>query len=61
MTKIFDPKSPVKVKDLTEVNTEAMLTETFAITSIATENKNTENQPITVRSILLKITVMSIC
>ncbi len=49
MPKIFDPKPSIKVKELAEVNIEAMLLETFAATSISTENKNTENQPITVR------------
>lgn len=49
MPKIFDPKLSIKVKDLSEVNIDSMLLETFAATSISTENKNAENQAVTVR------------
>ncbi|CAG9767854.1 unnamed protein product [Ceutorhynchus assimilis] len=40
MPKIFEPRSQIKVKDLTEVNTEELLKETFTITGIQTEKRN---------------------
>ena len=50
LNKIFDPKPPIKVKDLNdrEFNLEAVLGETFTMTQIATEKKGAENQqPVT--------------
>jgi len=38
----------MKVHDLTEVNVEAALEETFTTTTILTEKRNAENQPISV-------------
>jgi len=38
----------MKVHDLTEVNVEAALDETFTTTTILTEKRNAENQPISV-------------
>ncbi|XP_057664226.1 transcription-associated protein 1 [Diorhabda carinulata] len=40
MDKIFEPKPPIKVKDLTEVNIEELLKETFTMTVIQTEVRN---------------------
>lgn len=40
MPKIFEPRSPIKVKDLSEVNIEELLQETFTITGIQTETRN---------------------
>ena len=48
MQKIFEQRAQVKVRDLSEVNMEAMLEETFTITTIVTEKKNAENQPMSV-------------
>ena len=39
LTKIFEPKTAIKVKDLNELNIEALLGETFTITTIQTEKK----------------------
>ena len=38
----------MKVHDLTEVNVDAALEETFTTTTILTEKRNAENQPISV-------------
>ena len=38
----------MKVHDLTEVNVEVALEETFTTTTILTEKRNAENQPISV-------------
>ncbi|XP_072379030.1 transcription-associated protein 1 [Diabrotica undecimpunctata] len=40
MNKIFEPKPPIKVKDLSEVNIEELLKETFTMTVIQTEARN---------------------
>ncbi|KAF7269505.1 transcription-associated protein Nipped-A isoform X2 [Rhynchophorus ferrugineus] len=40
MAKIFEPKSQIKVKDLSEVNIEELLKETFTVTGIQTEKRN---------------------
>ncbi len=39
MPKIFEPRAPIKVKDLNELNIEALLGETFTMTTITTEKK----------------------
>ena len=51
LPKIFDQRGQIKVRDLTEVNIEVALEETFTITTILTEKKNAENQQISVSSI----------
>ena len=38
----------MKVHDLTEVNVDAALEETFTMTTILTEKRNAESQPISV-------------
>lgn len=40
MNKIFEPRSPLKVKDLSEVNIEELLKETFTMTIIQTETRS---------------------
>uniref|UniRef100_A0AAR5Q8F1 FAT domain-containing protein n=1 Tax=Dendroctonus ponderosae TaxID=77166 RepID=A0AAR5Q8F1_DENPD len=40
MPKIFEPKTPIKVKDLTDLNLDELLQETFTIRSIQTENRS---------------------
>ncbi|CAH1110190.1 unnamed protein product [Psylliodes chrysocephalus] len=40
MNKIFEPKPPIKVKELIEVNIEELLKETFTMTVIQTEDRN---------------------
>ncbi|XP_066149283.1 transcription-associated protein 1 isoform X2 [Euwallacea fornicatus] len=40
MPKIFEPRNPIKVKDLPEVNIEELLQETFTITGIQTEKRS---------------------
>ncbi len=50
LPKIFDQRGQIKVRDLTEVNIEVALEETFTITTILTEKKNAENQQISVSS-----------
>ena len=39
LTKIFEPKQPIKVKDLSELNVEALLGETFTTTTITIDKK----------------------
>ncbi|KAK7066693.1 hypothetical protein SK128_022508, partial [Halocaridina rubra] len=39
MNKIFEPRTPIRVSDLSEVNVDALLQETFTITPIHTEKK----------------------
>lgn len=40
MNKIFEPKEPLKINDLSELNIEAVLDETFTITPISTGKKS---------------------
>lgn len=40
MNKIFEPRPPLKVKDLSEINIEELLKETFTSTIIQTETRN---------------------
>lgn len=47
MNKIFEPRAPIKVKDLSELNIEELLKETFTITVIQTEKRN-KDQTISV-------------
>ncbi|KAJ8314001.1 hypothetical protein KUTeg_008562 [Tegillarca granosa] len=44
--KIFEPRTQVKVKDVTEINVDALLQETFTVTTIMTDKKNADNQSI---------------
>lgn len=45
---IFESRPPIKVKDLSEVNIDALLSKTFTITPIATEKKLPDGNLITV-------------
>lgn len=47
MKKIFEPRTVIRVSDLSEVNVEALLQETFTITSIHTEKKLQDGTSIT--------------
>ena len=49
LTKIFEPKAQIKVKDISEVNIDVMLNETFTVTTIMTDKKNQDNQQMTVK------------
>lgn len=53
MDKIFEPRPPIKVKDLNELNIEELLKETFTMTTIQTEVKNDEGNAIAVSLLLL--------
>lgn len=48
MNKIFEPKPPIKVKELIEVNIEELLKETFTMTVIQTEDRNEDGTLIAV-------------
>ena len=48
MNKIFEPRTQIRVNDLSEVNVEALLQETFTITPIHTEKKLQDGTSITV-------------
>lgn len=48
MNKIFEPRAPIKVKDLTELNIDELLKETFTITVIQTEKRNKDQTLISV-------------
>lgn len=48
MDKIFEPRAPIKVKYLSELNIEEMLKETFTMTPIQTEERNKDNTLISV-------------
>jgi len=50
----------MKVHDLTEVNVDAALEETFTTTTILTEKRNAENQPISVSYRVTTPTTVSI-
>lgn len=43
MNKIFEPKAPIKVGDLSELNLEELLKETFTTTTIQVEKKNKDD------------------
>ncbi|CAL4066669.1 unnamed protein product, partial [Meganyctiphanes norvegica] len=47
MNKIFEPRTPIRVTDLSEVNVDALLQETFTITPIHTEKKLQDGTSIT--------------
>ena len=46
LNKIFEPRPPIKIKDLNDpsFNIEAVLGETFTSTQVTTEKKGPENQ-----------------
>lgn len=48
LTTMFEPKQPIRVKDLKEVNFEGLLPETFTITSIQVEKKTADGKLSTV-------------
>ena len=58
LNKIFEPKVQVKVKDISEINVDLLLLETFTITTIMTEKKNAENQPVSVSFFMSKLFVV---
>ncbi|KAI4498009.1 hypothetical protein M0802_006833 [Mischocyttarus mexicanus] len=47
LSKIFEPRQPIKVKDLSEVNIEALLNETFTITAIQSKKKAADGTVVT--------------
>jgi len=48
MSKIFEPRPALRVKDLSEINIEALLTETYTITTIQSEKKTADGTVISV-------------
>jgi hypothetical protein len=52
MTKIFEPRPTLRVKDLSEINIEALLTETYTITTIQSEKKTADGTVISVSFLL---------
>lgn len=48
MDKIFEPRVPIKVKDLSEVNVEELLKDTFTVTVIQTDKRNNDGTLIAV-------------
>lgn len=48
MTKIFEPKQNIRVKDLKELNLEQLLPETFTLTPIQVEKKSNDGKISTV-------------
>lgn len=48
MNKIFEPRPPIKVKDLSELNIQELLKETFTIMTIQTEKKTKDGTAIAV-------------
>jgi transformation/transcription domain-associated protein len=47
MDKIFEPKEPIKVKDLSELNIEALLSITYTATPIQVDKKMADGRPTT--------------
>ncbi|XP_015602005.1 transformation/transcription domain-associated protein [Cephus cinctus] len=47
LPKIFEPRPPLRVKDLSEINIEALLRETFTITAIQSEKKAADGTVVT--------------
>lgn len=47
MDKIFEPKDPIKVKDLSEINIEALLSVTYTSVSIEVDKKLPDGRPAT--------------
>lgn len=48
LPKIFEPRPPLRVKDLSEINIDALLKETFTITAIQSEKKAADGTVVTV-------------
>lgn len=55
LPKIFEPRPPLRVKDLSEINIEALLKETFTITAIQSEKKAADGTVVTVSGLLLAL------
>lgn len=57
LPKIFEPKTPLRVKDIKDINVEQLLPETYTITSIQAEKKGADGKvtAITVSKFLLLI------
>lgn len=53
MIKIFEPRPPLKVKELSEINIDDLLKETFTMTIIQTEARNKDGTQNAVRKINL--------
>lgn len=51
MNKIFEPKAPIKVRDLMEIDIPELLKETFTITVIQTEKRNKDGTSMAVNII----------
>jgi len=47
LNKIFEPRPVMRVKELTEVNLETLLAETYTVTAIVSEKKTADGTPIT--------------
>ncbi|XP_012269997.1 transformation/transcription domain-associated protein isoform X2 [Orussus abietinus] len=47
LPKIFEPRPPLRVKDLSEINIEALMKETFTITAIQSEKKAADGTVVT--------------
>jgi len=60
LNKIFEPRGAIKVKDLTELNIEALLCETFTITTIQTEKKTPDNTGSNISYSLIPKAVLSL-
>lgn len=54
MSKIFEPRPTLRVKDLSEINIEALLTETYTIMTIQSEKKTADGT-------VISVCVMSLC
>lgn len=48
LNKIFEPRSQKKVKDIAEINVDALLQEVYTVTTIMTDKKNADNQSVSV-------------
>lgn len=55
LPKIFEPRPPLRVKDLSEINIDALLKETFTITAIQSEKKAADGTVVTVSNSLVII------
>lgn len=52
LSRIFEPRSQKKVKDLSDINVEVWLQDIFTVTTVLTDKKNAENQSVQVRLLL---------
>ncbi len=55
-----DVSFPMQVKDISEVNIDVLLNETFTATTIMTDKKNQDNQQMTVRVTYLEIVAVGL-